>query len=83
MSAWLGGSILASVSGFHEMWMSKAVRAASSSCVDAPTFFHLMVVNNTNGSAAAVGRNTLSTDPVWSTVSAHKLKTHEAENYRE
>ena len=29
MSAWIGGSILGSLSSFHEMWMSKAVRTIS------------------------------------------------------
>jgi len=29
MSAWLGGSIVGSLAGFHEMWMSKAVRHAN------------------------------------------------------
>ena len=40
MSAWLGGSILGSLSSFHEMWMSKAVRALRGLYL--PSFLHLL-----------------------------------------
>ncbi len=59
ISSWLGGSILGSLSSFHDMWMSKAVRVVylrlrgpSLSCAAAGMSLSALIPNTTHSGGA-------------------------------